>query len=285
MLKKTRKGAYAEYLANYMLSVLGFTAPVPRQEDYGIDLFCSLNRDEETRTLAGESYAVQIKSSFKSIVFGKAQSGKWDRSQIDFLFNLKLPFFLCIVDLKTDTLNVYSFSAFRFVKKKYPNCSLITFKIYPNPGGMSIIHDIEDILDVKDLEGDLGDHKNYIINLGHPILQINSKGLKSDLELKNYIEILRIYIRLEIKNIVFDDLKWPHFHWPHKYTTNSSNIEYKWIHFDDEPLISNPDLMLAFNGQFLIALALSFKLHNRVNEYDSLRVITRSLPNFHKSEL
>ncbi len=42
MLKYTRKGAHAEYLANYLLSLLGFTAPVPRQEDYGVAAICAL---------------------------------------------------------------------------------------------------------------------------------------------------------------------------------------------------------------------------------------------------
>ena len=42
MLRNTIKGSHTEYLANYYLSILGFSTPVPRQEDYGkVDLFAS----------------------------------------------------------------------------------------------------------------------------------------------------------------------------------------------------------------------------------------------------
>ncbi len=282
MLKKTRKGAYAEYLANYMLSNLGFTAPVPRQEDYGIDLFCSLNQDTLNRTLFGDSYAIQIKSAFKPVVYGRTKK-KWDQSQIRFLFELKLPFFLGIVDLPSDSLSIYPLSTFRFIKKQFPNCSLITFQMNSNPGGVTTIHDIHNVRTINTLEDDKGDHKNYIIDLQHPILKIDSKGLKNETEFANYHKILQKYIRLESINIAIDSLGWPTFHWPQNYTTNVDEAVFKWIHFDDEPHISNPDKIIDINSDLIIALALSFKLHNRIEEYDALCQITQKFKDYHKS--
>ena len=200
-----RKGSYAEYLAIYLLSNLGFTTPVPRQEDYGVDLFCSLNQKTDNRTVVGDSYAVQIKSSFNSVSYGKSGK-KADRSQIDFLFNLKIPFFLGVVDLSTDSLNIYPLSTFRFVKKTHPNCSLITFKMDPNPGGETTIHDITEVKSNLKLEKDKGDNNNYIIDLQHPILKIDSNGLKKD---ENYKLYLKTYSTSDI--LLVDKFKFNFF--------------------------------------------------------------------------
>lgn len=281
MLKHTRKGAHAEYLANYMLSLLGFTAPVPRQEDYGVDFFCSLNIDDNNRTLVGDAYAIQIKSTTDSLIYGKDSKNNWRRDQIDFLFNVKVPFFLGVVDLESETLSIYSLSTHRFIKKVHPNCSLITFEFDPSPGETKI-HGITASSQVSNLLKDYGDHKNYKINLQHPVIQITSKSLNDPIRTNEYINTMRLHIRMEQKNIVFDELKWPHFHWPHRYITNHSDIEYKWIHFDGEPEISNPDIILNHNGQLINALALSFKLYNRKPEYEAMLTITKSLPDFHQ---
>lgn len=167
MLKQTRKGAHAEYLANYMLSLLGFTAPVPRQEDYGVDFFCSLNIDDNNRTLVGDAYAIQIKSTVTSLTYGKDSTNNWRRDQIDFLFNLKVPFFLGIVDLDSETLSIYSLSTHRFIKKAHPNCSLITFEFNPSSGETEI-HGIANSTQVSNVKKDKGDHKNYKIRQLYP---------------------------------------------------------------------------------------------------------------------
>lgn len=287
MLKDTRKGAYAEYLSTYILSYLGFATPVPRQEDYGIDFFCSLNYNAGDSTIVGDSYAVQIKSSFKPVVYGKFKKGKWDQKQIKFLFELQVPFYFGIVDLNNDTLNLYTTSAFRFIKKEFPNCSTITFTFYEEPGGENIVHYIDQIKPIKKLKENQGDHNNYFINLRHPVLQINVKDLNDESTIDKYIKILRMHVRMEMRNIAYDLLKWPTFYWPHKFTTNVEDelkTIYKWIHFDDEPHISNPDLILEQNADLIIALALSYKLHNRMDEYNELCKITRRLNIIHKSE-
>lgn len=38
-----------EYLAQYFLSVIGVSAPVIRQEDIGVDFFCSLAKEENKK--------------------------------------------------------------------------------------------------------------------------------------------------------------------------------------------------------------------------------------------
>lgn len=62
-LHNPREGDRSEYLAVYLLSRLGLVTQVPRQEDIGIDLFCSL-ADQESGTLTfGHQFAVSVKSA------------------------------------------------------------------------------------------------------------------------------------------------------------------------------------------------------------------------------
>ena len=48
-----------EYLAQYFLSALGVSAPVIRQEDIGVDFFCSLAREENKKLTFHSPYMVQ----------------------------------------------------------------------------------------------------------------------------------------------------------------------------------------------------------------------------------
>ena len=281
MLKNTRKGAYAEYFAIYIFSVLGFTTPVPRQEDYGVDLFCSLNHNKKNQTFVGDAYAVQVKSSYSDITYGITHKGRASKEQIDFLFNLEIPFFISIVDLNNQTISLYSTSPYRFVKKEHPDCSAIRFKFEQSIGN-STIHTDYTRRKIRNPTNIKGDGYKYTVNLQHPIVSIQAEDIQDVNQVYHFREILRTYVRLEQKNIVFDDLHWPHFHWPHKFTTNDKNVTFKWIHYDDEPDISNPDRILEQNGQLIIALALSFKLHGRTKEYEAIKTITRALPDFHK---
>lgn len=279
MLKKTRKGTHAEYLANYYLSILGFTAPVPRQEDYGIDLFCNLTTENEHQIFQGEPFMVQVKSSFEEITFGKKKDG-WNKHEIDFLFSIKSPLFFGIVNLEDDALNIYPTSLLWFIKKEYPNCSHIVFRMNEKVGE-SIHHIPKERKNIRSWKSRGGDGYRYICDLQSPLLKITSKDLKNKERRSLFKEILKIAIRMEQINIVFDELGLPHFHWPFKYSTNSSNIEYKNIHYDDEPQISNPRKIMEKTGQMLIALALSFKLHGYNQEYLQMTEITKLLPDYH----
>src|ERR1022692_1232082 len=58
-----RGGAISEYLAQYICSTFGTSVLVPRQEDYGVDLYCTLFAKRTGKTVLPESYySVQVKS-------------------------------------------------------------------------------------------------------------------------------------------------------------------------------------------------------------------------------
>jgi hypothetical protein len=92
----------SEDLGVFILSSFCAVAPVPRQQDVGIDVICTLLRPGDGRALyAEESFYVQIKSkSVDQITFVDDQY-KWFRG-------LQLPYFVARVDRASLTVELYS---------------------------------------------------------------------------------------------------------------------------------------------------------------------------------
>ncbi|MEN6577256.1 MAG: hypothetical protein ABFD90_13005 [Phycisphaerales bacterium] len=97
------QGNRSEYLAIPALCKLGFTVPVPRQEDhFGMDFIVHLAKTvDQTVVPSGESFGIQIKSNEDTLVFDK-------QPKRDYLYGSTLPFFLGIVNRQNLTLTVYN---------------------------------------------------------------------------------------------------------------------------------------------------------------------------------
>ena len=90
----------SEYLAHYIFSSMGTSVPVPRQEDTGLDLYCTLTERIGQRIWPRAYYAVQVKSTPGPWVFEGPESVRW-------VVEHPLPLFLCVVNKKTATLSIY----------------------------------------------------------------------------------------------------------------------------------------------------------------------------------
>jgi hypothetical protein len=97
-----RRGNNNEGLGIQLLRGVGAVAPVPRDQDVGIDAVVTLlKRDEGRRLLAGSSVFVQLKSSsIRKLVF--------DHSDLEWLQRLELPYFIGSVDSDTASLSLYT---------------------------------------------------------------------------------------------------------------------------------------------------------------------------------
>src|SRR5579871_262979 len=67
----------SEYLAHYVFSSLGTSVPVPRPEDTGLDLYCTLTKRIGQRIWPQAYYAVQVKSTMDPWTFDGQDSVKW----------------------------------------------------------------------------------------------------------------------------------------------------------------------------------------------------------------
>jgi len=97
------QGNRSERIAFGALSKLGFTVPVPRQEDhFGVDFIVHLAHIVgKIVSPLGLSFGIQIKSAKKPVIFDLQE-------ERDSIFNSQLPFFLGVVSRKTMILEVYS---------------------------------------------------------------------------------------------------------------------------------------------------------------------------------
>lgn len=94
------EGSRSEILADYLFSTFGTVTPVRRQDDFGIDLYCTLNDKIGQRAVVGNYYSVQVKSSCDPWVFKSREDIRW-------LIEYPTPLFLACVDKKRGVLSVY----------------------------------------------------------------------------------------------------------------------------------------------------------------------------------
>src|SRR5258706_12115201 len=95
-----REGNRSELLADYLLSSIGITTPIRRQDDIGFDFYCHLVNDDDNKYLTfGFPFIIQIKSnSLTSILYGDKNPDHWRIEKISWLFRNEIPFFIGIVD-------------------------------------------------------------------------------------------------------------------------------------------------------------------------------------------
>ncbi len=100
-LRTYRLGDRAELLVEQLLAGFAFTTRVPRQEDFGVDFFCSLTRQEGQFLKAGPFFAVQAKSARDDIVYEKSHELEWIKNQEN-------PLLICVADRNSLAMDVYS---------------------------------------------------------------------------------------------------------------------------------------------------------------------------------
>jgi hypothetical protein len=84
--KDFRVGDSAELLAEYILRKIAFVSRVPREEDVGLDLHCTLNKQEGHLLKAGPFFTVQVKANSLPIRYKKDYEIAWLSKQENPLF-------------------------------------------------------------------------------------------------------------------------------------------------------------------------------------------------------
>jgi hypothetical protein len=95
-----KEGSRSEILADYLFSQWGAVTPVRRQDDVGVDLYCTLCDRVGAEAVVREYFVVQVKSGTGPWVFKNKDSVKW-------LIQYPIPLFLACVDKKRASVSVY----------------------------------------------------------------------------------------------------------------------------------------------------------------------------------
>jgi hypothetical protein len=99
------EGSRSEILADYLFSSWGTVSPVRRQDDHGVDLYCTLTERIGQRALVRDYFVVQVKSDEV-----KSDEVSWkfnDRESVKWLVEYPIPLFLCTVSKKKGLVRVY----------------------------------------------------------------------------------------------------------------------------------------------------------------------------------
>lgn len=170
-----------EYLAQYFLSAFGVSAPVLRQEDIGIDFFCSLAHRERRRLTFHSPYMVQHGAAgTKEFVYGgyNKKTKKWRGEGLQWLFSQELPLFLCVTDRKKARLRLYSTSVMWLVRYKFGNVTQI--ELCPDER-----HDpLKDSKGARIGKKGHGNGYTYRVPLGRPIVDLTIQELQKPISEK-----------------------------------------------------------------------------------------------------
>lgn len=173
-----RLGDRGELLAESILSSIAFTVRVPRQEDVGHDLLCTIAEREGNLQRAGPFFTVQVKSNRGSITYEKEHEVAWIQNQEN-------PFFLCVAHRNDLTIEMYS-------TWNMLNGFLLkgAQRIILEPGGLDA--DYEEVTTVA------GEQR---VPLGRPILRMSMNDAMDEGRAKDLGKVLREWVRIDSENI------------------------------------------------------------------------------------
>ena len=169
------EGSRSEILADYLLSTWGTVTPVRRQDDYGVDLFCTLTESIGHRAVVTDYYSVQVKSTDDAWVVEGNDAVKW-------LVRHPTPLFLACVDKHGGVLSIYQTLA-RF------------FAGFWEP---------QDRLELIPSEGEVGQPPQWKeatrFQLSVPILRVTIGDLMNKETLAHFQDVMRFWVGIDHEN-------------------------------------------------------------------------------------
>lgn len=183
--KNLRSGDLAEQLGLLLLQQMALVAPVPRTEDIGIDAVVTLIKDfDKRRLIAEDSIFVQIKSA-------SVENIEYSDHEVDWLYNLELPFFIASVDRKDSSVKLYC--AHRLSNAFITKHDRQVVKIIFN----------------DNITDDIVEKDDPIINIGPPVLKWSIASLEKDKAfISTFYDVLKEHVKIYKKNLSSRDIGW-----------------------------------------------------------------------------
>jgi hypothetical protein len=191
------EGSRSELLADYMFSGWGTVTPVRRQDDHGIDLYCTLTERVGKRAQVTDYFVVQVKSNMKPWKF-RDEGVRW-------LVEYPIPLFLACVDKKKGILRVYNVTG-RFRIKAF------------NPT-------LPPSIDLNPEDTDSGTTADWQAGNTHslsaPILKVNLADLIDQAKMRELRQVFNQWVRVEHDNCSLLRQGLLRFRLPPSYKTNA----------------------------------------------------------------
>jgi hypothetical protein len=271
-------GAQGEYLAQYLLSVIGSAIIVPRQIDDGKDFHCSVAREENGMLFFEFPFMIQIKTignddaKTEELVFGeKSDKGKWKKYEIDWLTKQGLPLFIGLVSKKDNSLRIFSTSTMWFIFHTHPNPSRIKFSCRLDGSTHNVGGQVTNKLD--NWNTDDGDGVEYTVDLGPPVVNVDVKTVWDKEYLKIQRNRLSASVEIEQLNILYRKLNVPYFTWLLNIDENRAGIMYPPV---------QPDHQISHHlSNVLFATAIVFMSRQQTDKLNYIKSLIKLLPREH----
>lgn len=189
------EGSRSEILADFLLSGWGTVTPVRRQDDFGVDLYCTLTKDIGQRAIVTEYYSVQVKSN----------DDPWDFTtpdEIQWLFDHPTPLFLACVDKTTTVLSIYQ-TIPRFLAS-----------FYDKPARLRLTPSNQDIGQPAQW------HDGEDFPLSAPIIRVSLDELRDPGKLNTLRSVLQYWVSADAYNSALRRVHLLRFRMPDKYRVN-----------------------------------------------------------------
>jgi hypothetical protein len=193
------EGSRSELLADYLFSTWGTVTPVRRQDDYGVDLYCTLTARSGQRAVVTGHYAVQVKSTTDPWVLNDEQSVRW-------LIEHPTPLFLACVDKAAGVLQLYHLMSRFYVWAM----GTLPARLELRP------EDVQDGGFVSWQHGEGGES----FSLSAPILRATIADLVNGAALDTFREVLACWVQFDRENCDLVRQGLLRFRMPHTYRVN-----------------------------------------------------------------
>ena len=191
-----RKGDWNEELGILLLKSFAAVAPIPRQEDFGLDAVGTLLRPAQNNFVYAEnSFYIQLKSESRERL-------SYRDHELDWLKNLQLPLFIGQVSRRDSSLHLFPTHVLNefFVLSDFRNFKELVVKLRDDGSAKRLVKE-----------------ESYELYLGEPLLTINIKQASDSAFTEHSYQLLRDYLRLEHQNVNSRRLR---FYRHIKWTTN-----------------------------------------------------------------
>lgn len=196
-----------EYLAQCFLSALGVSAPVIRQEDIGIDFYCALSQETDSRLTFHSPFTVQCGSEGeKNFVYGGfTDKGRWRQEAQDWLFAQQVPFFACTVNAKEARFRLYQTSAKWMVRNACGHLKMAAVELLPDVKCDPVGDSIPRVCIAKDSDCcDECDGFSYGVPLNRPVVELKIKDLTNKATLDQARDAMKMAVEVERGNITYN---------------------------------------------------------------------------------
>jgi len=234
------QGSRAEIICQYFFSEFCVAERALKENDYGIDMYCTLMKKSGSIGLTSTLFGVQIKSGETPFLYKGDHLSNW-------LKQLNIPLLMCRVNQKDLSIKIYSTWTLNSLISSQGDFNEVSFE---EQYGGSDYH--------KDLKMPFIQDSKATIYMGPPIITCTLKDIIENSELKNSLsKIIEEWVSFEQQNyskrltgltVYFGYTKWE----SNKSLDNSSRVWYKPHHFS--PNQSEKAVQRILESASLIAL-------------------------------